>query len=75
MVWIKPFYLTLDGSRVNLAHVRSPVLGLNVAQCQRPSVLVVVSDVKTIIVGDHMVMNRKNGFRVRLDPGNLSKIF
>lgn len=43
-----------------------------VSDLQCPRVFVIVGDAHAIVVGDHVVVNGQDGFRVRFDPGHLN---
>ena len=54
-----------------MAHVIASVNNSDLTDDQGPSVLVVVSHSHLVVVGDDVVVDRKDGFVVFLDPGDL----
>lgn len=66
-------YLHFHRIRVHLAHVLAAVLHLHALDHQRPCVLVAVRHRQPVIVRNHVLVDRQNGFRVRFNPGHLQQ--
>jgi hypothetical protein len=64
-------YLASHWVRVDLAHVGTAIVHLDIGDVQFPSVMTIMSHREPWVVSHHMRMDGEDGLRVGLDPRHL----
>ena len=64
-------HLADHGFRINLTHVSSGVFGLDAADVQMPSALVIVRDAEAADTGHNLTMDRQDHLPVEMHPRHL----